>query len=152
MKLRRRLGIEWAGVAVLSSLVVALLIHWNSLSRVDHLLYDQLSGLERPEAAGDVLIVGVDEDSLVEFGKWPWSRDRHAELFRRLEAGNPKAIVFDIILSERGDPDNDRLLSEAMARNSGLFLPLHFVFPGRDGAAYDVKEPLPQFRQVAADV
>ncbi|SIN66009.1 sensor domain CHASE2-containing protein [Parasphingorhabdus marina DSM 22363] len=152
MKLRRRLGIEWAGVAILSSLVVALLIHWNSLSRVDHLLYDQLSGLERPEASSEVLIIGVDEDSLAQFGKWPWSRDRHAELFRRLEAGNPKAIAFDIILSERGDPKNDQLLSDAMARNPGLFLPLHFVFPGRDGAAFDVKEPLPQFRQVAAGV
>lgn len=149
MKLRRRLGIEWAAVAVISSLFMALLILWSSLSRFDNLLYDQLSGWDRPAASEDILIIGVDEDSLASFGKWPWSRDRHAALFDRLAETRPKAIAFDILLSERGLLENDQMLADAMARNKAIFLPLHFVFPGRDGAEFDVKEPLTGFSQTA---
>ena len=54
-------------------------------------------------------------------------------------------MVFDVLLSEPGPPELDKQLAEAMATNDNLFLPLHFVFPGANGAAYDVKEPIPAF-------
>lgn len=150
MKLRQRLGIEWLAVALLASCVVAALTYWNNLSRLDNLVYDQLSGIDRAAPSSDILIVKIDEDSLAAFGKWPWSRQRHAELFDRLADAKPKAIGFDILLSEPGDPEDDEVLARSMAGNSNLFLPLHFVFPGSNGAEYDVKPPIPALNDAAA--
>jgi PAS domain S-box-containing protein len=152
MKLRRRLGIEWAGVALFASLIVAALVYWNTLSGFDNLLYDGLSESSRPEASEDILIVAVDEDSLEAFGKWPWPRERHADLLDILAQAEPKAIAFDILLSESGDAQSDAVLAEAAAKNEKLFLPLHFVFPGSDGAEYDIKPPLDPFRKAASGV
>lgn len=145
MNLRQRLGVEWLAVALLASGLVVVLAYWGSLSRFDNLVYDQLSGMDRPAPQPDMVIVEIDEDSLAEFGKWPWARQRHAELFEQLAVAKPKAIGFDILLSEPGDAEDDAALAQAMAASSNLFLPLHFVFPGSNGAAYDVKQPIPAF-------
>ncbi len=152
MKLRRRLGIEWAGVALAASLIVAGLIYWNSLSGFDNLLYDRLSDYDRPEAMDDILIIAVDEDSLAAFGKWPWSRTRHADLLAILADAEPKAIAFDILLSEPGDAEADSALAAAAAMNENLFLPLHFVVPGTNGTAFDVKEPVAQLKRAASGI
>ena len=150
MKLRQRLGIEWLAVALLASCVVGALAYWNSLSRFDNLVYDQLSGVGRPAPPPEILIVKIDEDSLAAYGQWPWSRQRHAELFDQLAVGNPKAIGFDILLSEPGKQDEDAKLARAIAGNANLFLPLHFVFPGSNGAEYDIRKPIAPFSEAAA--
>lgn len=152
MKLRRRLGIEWAGVALVASAIVAVLIYWNSLSGFDNLLYDQLSEYDRPEASEELLIIAVDEDSLAAFGKWPWSRDHHADLLTILADAEPKAIAFDILFSEPGLAGDDEALAEAAAKNTNLFLPLHFVFPGSNGADFDIKEPIAPLMQAASGI
>ena len=147
MKLRRRLGIEWASVALFASLMISALVYWAPLSGFDNLFYDRLSDLDRPKAAEDILIVAVDEDSLANFGKWPWKRDVHARLFEQMAKANPKVIAFDILLSEAGDEIEDQQLASAMAKNDNLFLPVHFVFPGSDGAAFDTKQPISIFKE-----
>ncbi|WP_197460198.1 CHASE2 domain-containing protein [Sphingorhabdus sp. M41] len=141
---------EWMAVALLASMLVGTLAYWDSLSRFDNLIYDQLSGIGRPAPQADILIIEIDEDSLAAFGKWPWPRQRHAELFAQLAKGKPKAIGFDVLLSESGDPDGEAALAGAMADISNLFLPLHFVFPGSNGAEYDVKLPVSPFAETAS--
>lgn len=46
----------------------------------------------------DIVIIGVDEESLAELGAWPFPRRHHAELLQRLHQA--KAIGFDILFSE----------------------------------------------------
>ena len=152
MKLRQRLAMEWLAVALLASCVVAALTSWESLSRLDNLVYDQLSAIDRPTPPSEILIVKIDEDSLAAYGKWPWSRQRHVELFDQLAVGDPAAIGFDILLSEPGDPEDDARLAQSIAGNRDLYLPLHFVFPGSNGAEYDVKQPIEPLRQAAAGI
>lgn len=148
-RLRRRLGIEWAGVALAASLLIAALIHWDGLSDFDNLLYDQLSDLNRPTASEDVLIVAIDEDSLSAFGKWPWSRNRHTELFRKLTSSEASAIAFDILLSEASTPETDAALAQSISENPNLYLPVHFIFPGANGADFDLKEPVSPVKEAA---
>ncbi len=52
-------------------------------------------------ASDEVVVVAVDEASLDELGRWPWSRGRVAELFDRIAAGGARVIGVDIVQSER---------------------------------------------------
>lgn len=149
-KLRRRLGLEWLGVAVIATAVIIALIRWDGLVRFDNLLYDQLSSVNRAPPAPDILIVAIDEDSLSAFGKWPWPRSRHADLLNEIADSGTAAIAYDILLSEHGDLDEDEALAAAIALNRNLYLPLHFVFPGSNGAPFDVKEPVAQLKGAAS--
>jgi adenylate cyclase len=60
--------------------------------------YQRLFPLERKSAP--VVVVAIDEDSLAEFGQWPWPRTRLAELIRRISEHEPLAIGLDIFFTE----------------------------------------------------
>ena len=72
-----------------------------------------------------VVIVYLDLDSYLREKQnpaQPWSRALHAQLLRRLTAAGAKAVVFDIIFGEPGDPTEDRELTEAMRANAHVVL------------------------------
>ena len=68
MNLRLRLIVEWFAIAILSSLAVFLALQWRGTASFDNLFYDQLSGLSRPAADADVLLVTIDDPSLQALG------------------------------------------------------------------------------------
>jgi PAS domain S-box-containing protein len=72
-----------------------------------------------------VAIVYLDLDSYLREKQnpaQPWSRALHAQLLRRLTAAGAKAVVFDIIFGEPGDPTEDHELTEAMRANGHVVL------------------------------
>ncbi len=48
----------------------------------------------------EIVIVGIDDRSLKEVGRWPWSRDRIADLIDAISSGGARTIGVDIIFSE----------------------------------------------------
>jgi PAS domain S-box-containing protein len=150
MNLRLRLIVEWLVIAALSSIAVALALQWRGTSAFDYLFYDQLSGLSRPAADPDILLVTIDDPSLQSLGKWPWPRQYHATLLNKLQAAKPKAILLDILLSEPSTEADDNALAAAMQQGTPVFVPMHFVSPGSDGRDYDVVKPIPPIAAAAA--
>ena len=102
---------------------------------------------ERP-VSGDIVLVGIDERSLREVGRWPWPRNRYAELIKSIDAAGPKQQVHDILLSERTDPAQDRLLAGAIASSRNVTLAYLPRSGARDGQIEDIK-PLPEFTRNA---
>jgi len=59
----------------------------------------------------EIIIIGVDEESLAELGAWPFPRKYHAELLQHLHQA--KVIGFDMLFSE--PTKDDEQFSAAMA-------------------------------------
>ena len=53
-----------------------------------------------PDSSSDILLVDIDEDSIEKLGRWPWPRSLLATGLDKINAGNPKVIGFNLILSE----------------------------------------------------
>ncbi|MGB9857670.1 MAG: protein kinase domain-containing protein [Dictyoglomaceae bacterium] len=53
----------------------------------------------------DIIIIGIDDNSIEEFGNWPWLRLIHAKLLDILKAQKPKLIIFDIIFDIESKAD-----------------------------------------------
>jgi adenylate cyclase len=54
-----------------------------------------------PEArSNDIVLVLIDEQSIREIGRWPWSRTVIAEGLRRLAASGARTIGLDVLLAE----------------------------------------------------
>jgi len=82
-------------------LVLTFLIHATNLfDRVDNLIFDIGQRIAKTTPPDDVIIVAIDQDSLSQIGRWPWSREVHARLLQRLKPEQPAAIGFDIIFAE----------------------------------------------------
>jgi adenylate cyclase len=58
----------------------------------------------------NITIVGIDEPSLTQIGRWPWPRTRTAELIARLSEGGARVIYLDILFNE---PDQNSSLTLA---------------------------------------
>lgn len=108
-------------------LACALLLVWQGwLWRLDHLLYDTQLRFWSAPPPDDVVIVGIDETSLQQLGRWPWSWDRHARLIERLTAAGAKAIAIDLILAESAASNAaaEARLAAAIRRNGRVVLPV----------------------------
>ena len=98
---------------------------------------------ERP-ASGNIVLVGVDEKSLREVGRWPWPRSRYAELIEKIDRAGPKKQVHDILLSERTDAAQDRILADTLKATPNVTLAYLPRTGAREGQAQHVR-PLPEF-------
>jgi CHASE2 domain-containing sensor protein len=95
-----RLGL---GLAVLVTIVmlVLFLVKPYLLVRLEDASLDARFVLRGSRPAGnEVKLVLVDEPSIRELGRWPWSRDKHVRLIEALSEDGAKVIGFDVIFSE----------------------------------------------------
>src|SRR5579871_2246305 len=57
------------------------------------------------EPRGIIAVVAIDDKSIAAMGRWPWPRDRIAQLVSRLNDYGVKVIGLDLVLSEAEDPN-----------------------------------------------
>lgn len=117
---------EKIALALALVLLALVLSHADGLSRWNLLFYDWSLAHQSQPPAEDIVIIAIDEQSLRELGRWPWSRRVHADLVRRLTAAGAKAVALDIVFAEpdAADPAADRDLAAALADNGRVVLPL----------------------------
>jgi adenylate cyclase len=91
----------------------------------------------------DIVIVDIDDPSLARMqdaaGSWPWPRSVHGELVHGIARQHPRAIVFDILFSERDEfrPESDREFNRSLQGLNNVYFPL--ILPE---AKPDAKDPL----------
>jgi adenylate cyclase len=89
-------------------------------------------------ARRDIVLVRIDETSIAKmeplFGRWPWPRVAHASAIDFLARGPAKAVVYDVLFTERdrtrfrlGDAEwtgeeSDRAFAESIARAGNVVL------------------------------
>ena len=99
-------------MAIATGLVLTLVALWlelggtaftnRLLERLDYLAYDLRYQLVRPKLDTEqpIVIVDIDEGSLARQGRWPWSREKIAELVAGLSEAGALVVGFDVIFSE----------------------------------------------------
>ncbi len=124
---KKRYLFEHLSVLVVVAGLCVLLSISGAMSFLNHYAYDSMMRVLPMKPSGDVLIVGIDEYSLREIGRWPWDRRVHAQIINRLHEQGARAIIMDLILSEpdRAHPDSDKALVKAIAKAGDVYLPVH---------------------------
>ena len=102
---------HWPRVAISLIPVLFALLHATGvlelglLHRLDHLIYDARLRASMPRTLDErIVIVDIDEKSLAEVGRWPWPRDRMANLAHEIFARQEALVAgFDVVFSEPDD-------------------------------------------------
>jgi len=71
---------------------------------------------------GEVVLVAIDEKSLDELGRWPWPRNRLAQLLDALVKYEARVVGFDIVWAEPDENSELRGLSAVKRKLSDLNL------------------------------
>jgi adenylate cyclase len=90
---------------------------WVPQARLfDWRVYDFMSTQWPPRPAPPKpVLVAIDEPALADINKpWPWPRGLHGRLIESLRAAGAKVIALDIVFAEPQDPEQDRLLAQAL--------------------------------------
>jgi CHASE2 domain-containing sensor protein len=151
---RAALLADWWLVLGLAIALTALAVHHHWAARLDSAAYDVAARHRagQSHAAGQTVIVAIDDSSLAALGAWPWPRAVQARLIGQIAAARPAALGLDILFAEPrpGDADLARALADARRQGLRTVLPVAFAVPGPNGAGFAVTPPLPALVTPAA--
>jgi adenylate cyclase len=84
------------------------------VDQLSDILYDYRLRLTMPKTVDDrIVILDIDEKSLKEEGRWPWSRDRLGLLMDKLFDKYSVAVVgFDVVFAEKDESSGLRILQK----------------------------------------
>ena len=115
---------HWRRIAVtLIPLLFALmhaseLLQIGVLQRLDDIIYDARLRATMPKTMDDrIVIVDIDEKSLAEIGRWPWGRNKLADLVEELLNRQKVSLIgFDVVFAEPDDSSGLKRLKQ-LAQN-----------------------------------
>ncbi|HYM77628.1 MAG TPA: CHASE2 domain-containing protein [Candidatus Dormibacteraeota bacterium] len=140
-----RLGLSFLLLAMVSAFSLIPVVRDSELRVTD--TFFRLA--PPPAQRSPVVLVLIDDESLRQYGRWPWSRELLGRLVGNLADSGAATIGLDVLLSEPQSAHADAALQSAL-RASG-----RAVIVGKIGAFPDGPhwvEPLPAFAQAAAAV
>ncbi|HVU33166.1 MAG TPA: adenylate/guanylate cyclase domain-containing protein [Opitutaceae bacterium] len=76
--------------------------------------------LEGTVASDDIALIGIDETSLREIGRWPFNREVHGELLQLASRVRPGVIAWDIMFLEASPADD--YFAKAISLNRSVVL------------------------------
>lgn len=147
---QRRLAFEWLLLLIASMVLAGFAAHGDVTRRLNFSVLDLASSLVSREPSPDIAIVAIDERSLAAVGKWPWRRTAHAQLIDNLRKAGAKRVLYDVLLVEPGDPQDDAALAEAISRHGNVVLPFGFVPTPNQAEGVEPEYPLPALGDAAA--
>ncbi|MFI0545310.1 MAG: CHASE2 domain-containing serine/threonine-protein kinase [Brachymonas sp.] len=82
--------------------VAVLLVHqFSSMTdALERRFYDTSSTQIARQPAPNIAIIAIDETSIANIGRWPWSREIHAQLIDKLAQAKAKVIGYTVFFSE----------------------------------------------------
>ena len=134
----------WMTGAVAGVMSVAML-QFGMWKPLEYLGYKTLfeireSGiLPNPGWDSRIAVIAIERHSLQKYGKFPWPRNRYAELLSALKKSPPTAVGFDILFVDPSPKDD--ILAAAIAANGKVVL-----------ARTTKEEPVPSLKAAAAGV
>ena len=139
--------LTWPAIALAIVGGTLLLQRGGHLARLENAVSETRATLLRHKVDSDIVIVGIDAQSLKALNEWPWPRRHHARLLQMLRAAEPKSVFVDVDFSSRSDEEDDALLEHALAEiePTPVFLATHFQPISGADQSLTVTEPLPRF-------
>ena len=122
----KRVGF-FIGLAIVSFMFFLALVESRPIDAFEEKLWDLRFKLRGPITPPDnIVILSIDEKSIERIGRWPWRREKIAELINRISSSNPKVIALDLIFSETSD--TDKALEQTLRKLDNVILPIAFTF------------------------
>jgi class 3 adenylate cyclase len=102
-----------------------------------------LFGSSAPPSSTSVAVIAIDQQALDTVGRWPWPRERLAQVIDELRIAGSRVVALDLLLDDPSLPrivrdegapgriravDDDQLLADAIARHGSVITAVSFPF------------------------
>lgn len=133
-------------IIILIGILITFFLSWVNISQsefvheainkvnyfiADNILLKNLSKLP-PISKGNISIIAIDDKSLKEQGRWPWSRKKMATLLSQLQGMGATVVALDVIFSEPEQNPIDTILDNVKNPNANQVSWLNQIKPKLD--------------------
>ncbi len=107
--------------SIIATILVAALAYSSWLQTFDRKFYNNFT-VWRGDRPWDqrIAIIAIDDDSIQDLGRFPWSRDRYRQLIEKIRPAQASVIAFDILWTET--TPEDIALSQALENSANNVL------------------------------
>lgn len=133
---------------VLVAVALAIIEFSGGHAKIQNAITDFRFHWTQREASRDTIVVAVDARSIEAIGVWPWPRQLHAELLRKLALSGARDVAFDVDFSSASNLAADRDLQMALNEVGGSTILPMFMQPTTTGDVSSqphINRPLQQF-------
>lgn len=130
-------------IALGVSAVLVAMVHGGILGVWQHRFSDALYGGAKP--LDNIAVIGIDDKSIQELGRWPWGRQQYVALLRQLNGS--RLIGFDVGFFEPSTPLEDEALGRAMRSAGNVVIPVEAV-KFSQGAPTEWLTPIPALENI----
>ena len=111
--------------------IVALYYSQNSFleafeAKTYDLRFRNLRGAIPPSA--DIAIMAIDDKSVAELGRFPWTRSQYVRLIERLSAAGAKVLLVDAFFPEQETEAIDRSFAAAIRKAGNVVLAVSSIW------------------------
>jgi CHASE2 domain-containing sensor protein len=99
---------DWFVGVLIVCAVMVLHLTTDFIGTLERRFYDFASTSTARQPSDRIAVIAIDDQSIANLGRWPWSRDIHAQLIDQLAAAKARTIVHTAFFFE---PQVDRGLS-----------------------------------------
>jgi signal transduction histidine kinase len=122
---------SYAGLLV-ASFALALFLSYILGPQINIYAYDSMFRAHRPAAIqAESVVLAIDELTLMECDGIRGIRRPIAQALRVLAAARPKAVAIDVILADKGHPEEDAALAAALQATPNLVLSTELIDGGK---------------------
>ena len=135
-------------------IVIALYYNQNSfLEAFEAKTYDlRFRELRGPIPANkDIAIIAIDDKSIAELGRFPWTRTQYVRLIDRLSKAGAKALLVDAFFSEHESAAVDRAFAAALKKAGNVVLAVPFDLDHNFNVTGS-KHSIPEIERAAAGI
>ncbi|MDP2167994.1 MAG: adenylate/guanylate cyclase domain-containing protein [Thermodesulfovibrionales bacterium] len=136
-------------ISVLVFSATTALYYSDSIERLEFFFFDSMVKLTRQDKrpSDKIKVILIDEASLKAMegiaGRWPWPRAIWADLLEFLSMGGARAVLFDVLFTERQAGYNDKALVEA-TKTSGNVYHSMMILREPEGESPELGRPMPE--------
>ncbi len=138
----RRFGWPLVAAAAFAAAILAATTEFGQ--RLEYAFADTGARMLLQRIESDVVIVGIDAESIATLKQWPWPRRLHAELIGRLATARPARLFIDIDFSSPSSEFDDAALESALASWPGppVILPSFYQYASGSGEDLVLSQPM----------
>ena len=91
---------DWFTGLIITSIFLVLSINFDFIASIERSAYDIGVRSSSRLASDKIAIIAIDDESIANIGRWPWSRDIHAQMHDILATSGAKVVGQTVFFSE----------------------------------------------------
>lgn len=99
----------------------------------------------------DIAIIAINDKSIAELGRFPWSREHFTGLVDKVRKAGAKTLLIDVLFSETEQADIDKKFAASLQKAGNVTLAMAFDF-NKDWSIKGVTQSIPTINDSAKSV